>query len=407
MYGRQSYYSFIIILYLYVFQFALMHISPVFNYWDELYAIFMIPLFIINLRTYRSGDSVYTRRLIILLILYISVGLLANVLFCYQVIGGVMTDVLLQLKFYFGIATTFYLFRYTNLHKYGIYIKRHVKLILVMLLFLVLLNKIMNCFPVADERYGINSEQLFFGHPTGLASVCYFLIILLVMFYDNTNDAFYLAIGVFSVLSTLRFKAIAASLLLCYMFFVIIVFGKKLDGWKLIPIIPFAVLVGWDEFYFYFFSSKSMETARGAMSSVGLRIARDYFPIGTGLGTFASDPSGKYYSPIYPMYGIEKVWGLGGDNPFLVSDTFWPMIIGQTGIIGLVLYLLIIVCLVKMIKPVYEIDRGCYLAGIGAIVYLLVSSIAESAFVNPLALPLSLIIGLVLCRIYQGGKDSL
>ncbi len=404
MYGKQGYYSFLIIFYMFVFQFALMQVNPVFNYWDELYAVCVVPLFFVNLGINRTGNTIY-RKLIILLVVYLLTGLLANYLYKYQVIAGVLTDVLLQLKFYFGIAVTFYLFRKAGLDKYGVYIKWHARFVTVILMILVIINKIWHIFPDSEVRYGINSELLFFGHPTGLASVAYFLIVLMLIFYKKKSyDEFYIAIGIILVMSSLRSKAIATVLLLVYLYFTIVVFNKKLSGWKIVPIIPFTLLVGWDQFYEYFIGERTMESARGALFHAGIEIARDYFPIGTGLGTFASDPSGKYYSPLYVKYGIECVWGLKKDDPFLVTDTFWPMITGQTGFLGLLFYILIIICLFKMIKPVYDIDKGYYLAGIGALVYLLISSIAESAFVNPLALPLSLIIGLILCRIHQSGK---
>lgn len=404
MSDKQGYYSLILVIYFFTFQFALMQISPIFDYWDELYAVCAIPLFFMDIRSYRTGNRLY-RRLILLLTLYILIGLFCNVLYGFQVINGILRDLLLQLKFYLGIATTFYLFRNTSLDTYGVFVKKHVRIIMMVLFVLTITNYVLHFFPINEKRFGISSQQLFFGHPTGLASVSFFLILMLTMFYTkNIYDEYYIAVGTVLVLATLRFKAIAAVLLFCYVFIVVEVLGKRISGWKILPIIPFATLIGWDQFYSYFFSERTMQSARGAEFHTGFKILRDFFPIGTGLGTFASDPSAKYYSPIYILYDINKVWGLEENNPFLVSDTFWPMIMGQTGAIGLILYLMIVICLIKMIKPAYNMDKGFYLAGLGAIIYLLVSSTSEAAFVNPLSLPLALVIGLVLCQIYQEGK---
>ena len=51
-----------------------------------------------------------------------------------------------------------------------------------------------------------------------------------------------------------------------------------------------------------------------------------------------------------------------------------------------------------------RIDKRIYIAGVGAFAYLLVSSTAESAFVNPLSLPLSFVIGIVYIEVERHNK---
>ena len=401
-----SYFLLIMILYLFVFQFGLMQLSSVFNYWDELYAVLAIPLFFVK-NGNKSIRKINIKKIVILLILYIAVGVTLNIIFRLQVATAVLTDILFQLKFFLGIATTYFLFRRGNVFRFKKQIKWHAQILLAVLFLLVVTNKVFNYFPNADSRFGLSSEVLFFGHPTGLASVSFFLILMIMLFYKDTKtDRFFVVIGVLTVLSTLRFKAIAAIMLFCYMYYIMVVRKKRLTARILLPFLPAAVAVGGDEFFSYFMSDNAMDYARGALLYTSLKIMIDYFPFGTGLGTFASDPSGIYYSPVYTMYGIQNVWGLGEDWSALVSDTFWPMIIGQTGFIGFVLYILIIIQLFKLISPAKRFHNGIYVAAIGALVYLLISSVAESAFVNPLALPLSFIIGLVLCWIKAEREDT-
>jgi hypothetical protein len=64
-------------------------------------------------------------------------------------------------------------------------------------------------------------------------------------------------------------------------------------------------------------------------------IARDFFPWGAGLGRFGSYMSEAQYSPLYARYGLTQVYGLGPDNPVAISDTYWPMVLGETGILGM------------------------------------------------------------------------
>ena len=75
---------------------------------------------------------------------------------------------------------------------------------------------------------------------------------------------------------------------------------------------------------------------RLALYVASLAIARDYFPLGAGLGRFGSYMSGANYSPLYERYGLTDVHGLRPNDPNAVSDTFWPMVLGELGPIGLV-----------------------------------------------------------------------
>ena len=129
-----------------------------------------------------------------------------------------------------------------------------------------------------------------------------------------------------------------------------------------------------------------------------LRDAKDYFPFGAGFGTYASHYSGKYYSPLYSMYSLSFVHGLKPDDVVFVSDTFWPMIIGQKGYIGLGCYVLALMYLLKKIIPYFKIRREYYAAALFALGYLGISSLAESAFVNSFAIPLAMVIGMIIYR---------
>jgi len=75
---------------------------------------------------------------------------------------------------------------------------------------------------------------------------------------------------------------------------------------------------------------------RVALYVGSLAIARDFFPFGAGLGRFGSYMSEAHYSPLYDRYGLDAVFGLGPEYPVAISDTFWPMALGELGLLGLV-----------------------------------------------------------------------
>ncbi len=75
---------------------------------------------------------------------------------------------------------------------------------------------------------------------------------------------------------------------------------------------------------------------RVALYAGSVAIARDELPLGAGIGRFGSHMSRESYSPLYEAYGLHRTHGLRERNPRAVTDTFWPMILGETGLLGLV-----------------------------------------------------------------------
>ena len=154
------------------------------------------------------------------------------------------------------------------------------------------------------------------------------------------------------------------------------------------------LVVGWSQIQYYFFSEISDTAARNLLLRECFKIANDHFPTGTGFGTFASHYSSVEYSPIYEKYGLSTVYGLTKNNPVFISDSFWPMVIGQNGYVGLVLFCLAIIELFKEIQKLAEIDKDCYMATSFSLAYICVASLAESAFVAPITMPMAIVFGL-------------
>jgi hypothetical protein len=77
---------------------------------------------------------------------------------------------------------------------------------------------------------------------------------------------------------------------------------------------------------------------RIALYAASVAIAREHFPLGVGLGRFGSHISRAFYSPAYEEYGLSEVFGLRQRRPNAVTDTFWPMLLGEAGVIGLLGY---------------------------------------------------------------------
>ena len=77
---------------------------------------------------------------------------------------------------------------------------------------------------------------------------------------------------------------------------------------------------------------------RIALYAASVAIAREHFPLGVGFGRFGSHISRVFYSPAYEEYGLSQVFGLRQRRPNAVTDTFWPMLLGEAGMIGMLGY---------------------------------------------------------------------
>lgn len=96
--------------------------------------------------------------------------------------------------------------------------------------------------------------------------------------------------------------------------------------------------------------------ARTALTVQSTVIASDFFPLGSGAGTFASPPSSQMgYSEIYSAYGLAGIWGLSPETANFITDVFWPKVLAQNGYFGVAAYLLFILglsgaCIRRYIK---------------------------------------------------------
>jgi hypothetical protein len=124
---------------------------------------------------------------------------------------------------------------------------------------------------------------------------------------------------------------------------------------------------------------------RTALYATSLAVARDHFPVGAGLGRYGSPMSRSVYSPLYGEYRLTLVFGLAQDNPNAVTDTFWPMLLGETGPIGAAAYAVFLGVIVTQLWRAgrtagARADRAMLLASLMVLVLGLVDSLAAPTF---------------------------
>ena len=132
---------------------------------------------------------------------------------------------------------------------------------------------------------------------------------------------------------------------------------------------------------------------RTVLHVVGLKILMDFFPLGSGLGTFASHLSGRHYSNIYDLYGVSNIIGMNREEYNFISDVFWPYIYGQFGLFGLLIY-------GKIILDIFfrqfrsGIADSSRIAMVTVWIYALIASTSEAYFTNTTGVQMALILGL-------------
>lgn len=97
------------------------------------------------------------------------------------------------------------------------------------------------------------------------------------------------------------------------------------------------LMVTWTRFDTYYVSGLSNENlARPMTYKTSLQILWDYFPLGSGMGTFACNGAWKFYSPLYYKYNLNGIWGLGDASVgfgCFICDAYYPTL-AQFGIVG-------------------------------------------------------------------------
>lgn len=166
-------------------------------------------------------------------------------------------------------------------------------------------------------------------------------------------------------------------------------------------ICPFLIYIiykiNYDKIMQYTVNGVEEGAARTYLYITSLDVFKDFFPLGPGFGTFATDSAAKYYSPLNYHYGLNNIYGLNPDDDVtgtsFYSDTFYPLL-AQFGIIGAILFFLFIK---KRWQEGSSIENDQkYKLFIFCFAYILIQCIAENTFTGANGVPIMLILGLSL-----------
>lgn len=381
---RQKYEIIIISFYIFIFAnfFSKILKLGVFDYFDESIGCILLVIYILNGAL--LGNIKIYRKLIIYILgctVIVLIGIYSNIMYKIQPISAVILDLIAFLKFFIALCAYYTILKGIDIKNIEKKLAFHIKIISGILILLSVLDSIFKIFD-QTTRWGFHVITLYYGHSTTFGDTCIFMMIFVIYLRKNIkyNKFYIIGLSICS-LFTIRFKIIACVALIYIIYIFTIKLNKKLNiGWGMM-ISSVGILIAWRQIYTYFFSEK-LETARSALLSASLKIASDYFPIGTGFGTFASSASEKFYSSIYYKYNLNIVYGLNGKNTTFISDIFWPTLFGELGVLGTIVYILMLVVLFFQIQRLYRLNIEKYFVSLSIYIYMIASTLSTSAFLS-------------------------
>ena len=308
------------------------------SYFDEglaLVCMFYVIMLLLK-RRLDSSDQIS----VFLLIAVIAIGLFSNVMsgLAYSWFS-VFVDVISETKFLW----TLFAFKYYITSMVYKEMSQMLRLLAKWFCYLAgafaVISQFINLGMTGSERYGIKPYNFVFSMSFQFLAVALVAIAVLSISkgYKNNRMA-YAAVCVGLILATK-----SSPLLFAVMFVFLLFYFQRRMQLKTRTLVFMAVIIlllGTYQIQTYLMN---VNAPRYLFFYYGGKTANTYFPLGSGFATFGSDQAARNYSKLYYQYGFNSLFGMNVKDGSFLSDTFWPMAIGQFGWIGSALYILIYV----------------------------------------------------------------
>lgn len=323
---------------------------PLISTIDEVLVIvlFIYTLVVNKFRVYKSSIPI-----LLLTIVYFITGVISYFInsydpnfIIYAYLGGFLT-----LKF-FLLIFTFMNLRIKN-STYNLFLNcglRIAKFTSIFVVFSFLFPSFYaNIFPFVvyeTPRLGFNGAMGLFYFP-GLSGWFYSFVTFYYMskyHYDGKREHFNLFVYFFVIASlSLKVKVILSLVIITALWILIFYNKNKIINFLLGFIgaagifSTFSTIIQKNISYYILGTTNDMgESARYALMDRSFQIARDYFPLGVGFSKYGSWFSRVNYSEYFYKYNLNNIYGIRlVDNAIYVTDTYWPQVLGETGLLGI------------------------------------------------------------------------
>lgn len=327
---------------------------PFFGYLDEIIALISIAYVLLHLRSVMKKS--YNRSIFLCLFLITIIGILGNIIYGYQsFMEAIIKDILAFYKMPITFVAAYHWSENKNLntaHTSAVAISKISTIIIFAGCMVSLFADIGFSYGI---RYGIRTYKFLFSHPTFLV---YSLVLISVVLVSEQEK---------SIERTRRIWLYHIQILICLLF----TFRDKAFGYIMLFIVLMLLFPRVKKLKLRYFAiaglgalgisyEKIMEyqswswSQREALYIHGIQLMFKCFPLGSGFGTFNSFLSGKFYSKAYLLFGLDKKPGMNPMDYVDIGDAQLPYYYAQFGLIGFILFLLIIFIIVKCIMNRYS-----------------------------------------------------
>ena len=364
----------------FVFQDAIAVKIPFFSYFDEVETITVLGMIILYWSRHKKVLlDAWMRKIILLIALLCTVGIIGNLIFRRQDFIYILVDIITFLKFFINILGAKLLFFRKRERTVEDTVWIASSFFTIVLFVLALHDTFFSpFFPYLADRYGMRSLQLFFSNQTYLAATGMLLLIFHYCFgKEKKGNTIFVLCDSLIIISTFRTKALGFVAIALFIIF----FISKMKGITKKNIVFvgafLAVIAGFvgREYLDYYFFSGNEKSLRLIIMRGGMQLASIVPPFGSGFGTYCSLGSKLNYSSAYEIAGIESFYTMDG-----VYDMFWGTVLGQFGYAGIIIYGLLVVYICLYIVSWKPYNSRCFWSGILVIAYMVISSMGEASF---------------------------
>lgn len=371
--------------------------SPIIKYADEIFALYAMIEIVINLKKLKKDKKKYRLLTITVLMsaVIVFVGAVSNIFSNLVNCIPILIDIFGMIKLPIGY-----------MYVLGIVSNKNKKIVLnnleivakvfVLIVFVCgIINSIYDIGMSYDIRYGLRSYTFLYTNPGGLNGTLFVAYsVICATTFNKEVKYFFEGMVFFSVLMTLRGSGIGVIgvLLMLKMYNYFKKLNKPISVKKLIPVGIGAVILAWNQIMQYFIKQTSL---RSLMLRNAIVVFKRYFPLGAGFATYGSDQAFKNYSRLYYEFGYNDIHMLNRETGRVANDNFWPMILAQFGLLGIVCYLYILYSQFAYVMKL-KVESEVKITAIGLLAVLLIGSVGNAVYTSASGLLIYIILGLIL-----------
>lgn len=373
---------------------------PFGNYLDELIALVAFGWMISNKKKIILNSLDF--KIIILCFGIIFIGVFCNLIFGYVTsVNIIIRDIIGTFKFFWAFIAFDYIFRRRQ-HQVSQEIILIAKILITIIFVYGIISLYVNIGMGDIVRYGIRSYKFIFSFYNIL--VFGEVILCATLMCDGKRNVIFYFMSFVSILLTLRTKGIIV-IILTLAFKTLgskknnpILYGNKTKNLIYIIVAAVAILFAVQRKVREYLSWGIYSSIRIGALVEGWNILKDHFGLGVGFGTYGTNLSFKTESVIYSIYNrinyelmMDPQYGFA-----TMSDTYWPSIYVQFGIVGFMLFLHCLYLCFKKLRNNKSVPAKNRQAGIFILFYLIIASFSEAIFSNDSGLVSSVVIAMIL-----------